>query len=103
MIVLVLILILVLTGLSISYFKFIVYVFVVLSLNSFVFYEKTIKVKNNLNGNFKKYLDITEKIFTPIMMILNRVAPPVKVGQNLSLSLAPFLIICIHLLLLILF
>ena len=78
-------------------FKILITVIVI----SIIFYEKTFNFKDKLNTYLRIYLNYCHLVLNPIYLTINKVIKPINLGLNISLSTAPFIILTILLIILI--
>ena len=78
-------------------FKFLITLIVILIL----FYEKTFSVKDKLSSFLCNFLNYCHLIINPFYLFINNLIKPIKIGLNISISTAPFIIISILLTILI--
>jgi len=59
----------------------------------FMFYEKSALHKDRLNQKFKKAFMFSDKIFSPTIKIINKLIPPLNIGNNINISFGSFIIV----------
>lgn len=64
------------------------------------YYSKLAPHKDKLQGNFKKLYELLDKLFTPILQLLRKLAKPVQVGIGLSIDMSQIILLIILLTLL---
>jgi len=67
------------------------------------FYEKINIYSDRLHPKPKYLFEIINILLSPIYMLINQFIKPLKVGNNLSISIAPFIIFLILLIMIIFF
>ena len=58
-----------------------------------MFYEKSIPYKDRLKPDYKKVFIFIDKLFSPVLNIINKVIPPLNIGTNIGLSFGSFILV----------
>ena len=84
---------LLINDMTFNYFRFMKNLIVIIVVILFQFYEKSASQKDRLNPKIKNVFVYCDKVFSPLLNLLNRIFKPINVGTNVQLSLGSFIII----------
>lgn len=78
-----------------NYFYILKNTVLIITVLLFQFYEKCYNHKDHLNANFKYIYLFCDKIFAPILKMINNIVKPLNIGSNTQLNVGPFLFMII--------
>lgn len=78
-------------GNTTNYFYMLKNTALIITVLLFQFYEKCFNHKDHLNTNFKKIFLFCDKIFAPILKMINNIVKPLNIGSNIQLNVGSFI------------
>ncbi len=86
-------LLLLLSDTKLSYLHLIKNICAITGIILFMFYEKCILYKDRLKSDYKKVFSFIDKLFSPVLNIINKVIPSLNIGTNIDLSFGSFVLV----------